>query len=351
MLAMNASYQNVSLQNENICHENVSLQNVKTQDISIPDMIHKVKIFNQKEKTHILNILKSSGMSFTKNNNGYFFNLTNIESETLETVNKCVELIEHNRGLIRKRDQKRDETMQVYKRIIDDRVAQTILQKQMENIHKLTIKDCHVNILMTISKPTKSSEYIDPDELIKRAMQKQKYHKSSVHFRINSVLKSIRSSNKKLSNKSEHVDNSDNFQSKDDVEDLGDDVVDDIDDIGDVGDDVVDDIDIGDVVVDDVDDVVVDEIGDDQSKDTENDEDNEDDEDDIEVESDEVNDIINSDEVESADHDHDDETETATKSEEKTETDISFYRKLLNKQGFVFDDDSKCRLVYQEYIK
>jgi hypothetical protein len=62
-------------------------------------------------------------------------------------------------------------------------------------------------------------------------------------------------------------------------------------------------------------------------------------------------DIINSDEIESVDNDHDDETQTASKSEEKTETDISFYRKLLNKQGFVFDDDSKCRLVYQEYIK
>jgi hypothetical protein len=30
---------------------------------------------------------------------------------------------------------------------------------------------------------------------------------------------------------------------------------------------------------------------------------------------------------------------------------IDYYRKLLNKQGFVFDDNKRCLLQIEEYIK
>ena len=52
------------------------------------------KKLTKKEKVHVLNILLVDNDNYTKNTNGYFFNLSHINNETLQKIDDILNLIE-----------------------------------------------------------------------------------------------------------------------------------------------------------------------------------------------------------------------------------------------------------------
>ena len=57
--------------------------------MDIKDIISRVNKLDNKEKLHVLNILKTHNVDFTKNTNGYFFNLTSVDEEIVIKILKC----------------------------------------------------------------------------------------------------------------------------------------------------------------------------------------------------------------------------------------------------------------------
>ena len=61
-----------------------------SHDIDIKDVISRINRLNIKEKNHILNILRMTKIDYTKNANGYFFNLLQIDIDILEKICNCL---------------------------------------------------------------------------------------------------------------------------------------------------------------------------------------------------------------------------------------------------------------------
>lgn len=100
----------------------------------IKDIISRISRLNQKEKVHILNILYTKNIEFTKNANGYFFNFLNIENDVIEKICNCLTLIEENTDLIKEMDRRRTELLQYYKLLIEERL-QNNLQKEKRRLY------------------------------------------------------------------------------------------------------------------------------------------------------------------------------------------------------------------------
>lgn len=188
----------------------------------------KVKRLTDKEKQHVLSIFKRYKVEYTKNSNGYFFNLDKVDIEILHKVTKCVDLIEQKRDLISSLDKKRDAHLGYYKALIENKLKETIKRKREEYILKLNFVEEPVYI-----KKKKNVQYErivsteDPDVLIKEYIQSKKYPKNSIYTRITQTLRKLKSSKRKK--------NVYNDQDDDDKEKNGIDIERDID-IGDIGD-------------------------------------------------------------------------------------------------------------------
>ena len=131
-------------------------------------IIDKIKKLSEKEKCHILSILQKNNIEYTKNNNGYFFNLKNINDSILSKIDKCVDLIEKNRDLIYSLDVKRESYLNYYKNLIQNKLNESIKQNIENCKEKLILKeDVDFKQYIKIKKNKKISTE-DPDVLIKQ---------------------------------------------------------------------------------------------------------------------------------------------------------------------------------------
>jgi hypothetical protein len=302
--------------------------------MDIKDIISRVNKLDNKEKIHVLNILKTNNIDFTKNRNGYFFNLSSVDQEIILKISKCLKLIETNMDLIRKIDKRREELLDYYKKIIQERVDDKIKKMKEEYNKKLLLYKMDTNIVMDIKNISnkKRNDKItqDPDEMIKEYNKTlYKYEKNSVFANILLKIKAYNSSHKGVDKKNK--DRSDNYEDMDDIK---------FSDYNMMGDEYIED----DIIEDDI---IEDDINEDDPIDDEN-----------------VDDISNTDDeyethcsdnesyLDDIDNEMEDEDDDKTKKEKiEVEMNINYYKNLLSKKGYAFDDSKKCILYYQEYIK
>lgn len=332
------------------------------------ELISKIKRLTVKEKYHILSIFKKYNIEFTKNSNGYFFNLDKIDESILEKVSKCVDLIEQKRELIYTLDQKRDSYLEYYKNLIENKLKETINKRKDNYINQLILVPSKTYIKKKQTKFIRKVNIVDdPDILMKEFNKSKKYHKNSVYFRLNQKLVALsRKSHKRVYEKPERNagilnsdDDGDNSGIGGDIGDISGDISGDID--GDIGGDgdmegLEEELEesIGEEYVDAADDIhennslsdmdygdnhESEDVGDDEYyKDTNTDT--------------ETNTEYKTEKTDRTDN----KTKTTKKGKKKRKDleasshEIDYYKTLLKMSGFKFDDD-KCVLIkLEEYI-
>ena len=269
---------------------------------------------------HILNILKTNNVKFSKNANGYFFNFIDINNEILDKIYKCLELIESNTDLLKEMDRRRNELLTYYKKLIEDKLNSNIKVKKDNYIKKLRLYDNKIRMdIKRVNKINRRFLY-DKDKDIDVAMKeylksKSKYKKDGIYYKIMTKIKSKKYfDNKKYDNDDFGEDGYDIDKCERDIESIKDD----IESIKDDSEFVKDDF---------------------SEEDYHCNSDNSDNHFDDEhfqtgFEEDKLDDI-----------DYEE-----NKNENNIELEIDFYKKLLNKQGFVFDENKRCLLKIEEYI-
>jgi hypothetical protein len=288
--------------------------------MNIKDIIVRINKLNSKEQLHILNILKTNNVKFSKNANGYFFNFIDINNDILDKIYKCLELIESNTDLLKEMDRRRNELLTYYKKLIEDKLNSNIKLKKDNYIKKLKLYDN--TIKMDIKRVNKINRrfWYDKDKDIDVVMKeylksRSKYKKDSLYYKVMSKIK-----NKKyFDNKKYDID---------DFDDGGYDIdrcESDIEFIKDEIESIKDDSEF-----------VRDDFSEEEYNYNSENSDNEIDDDHFQTgfEEDKLDDI-----------DYEE-----NKNENNIELEIDFYKKILNKQGFVFDENKRCLLKIEEYI-
>lgn len=288
-----------------------------TEQIDIHDIIVRVQKLTNKEKMHILSILQANHHDYSKNANGYFFNLSTVNPDVLQNILECLQLIEQNRGLLKELDKRRDELLAYYRTIIEEKLRVSYEQKLEKTKDMLSIKPVECNISTTITKviPAKfNTTDVDPDVLLQEYLKSKKYTKGTVYHSILSKMRSEKT-NMKTFDGSKKCNDEYQFDGEYNEDE-----------------DVYVPEGIEEEYVSDVHEEVEDEYVSD-------------------VQSQLSNESVD---TELSDHtecysEHDDVPETTEQTTQLQNT-MMYYRQLLNKKGFVFDKDMSCALVYQEYL-
>jgi hypothetical protein len=323
---------------------------IHNKQLNVNKIISKTKNLTDNEKRHILNILLTYKVEYSKNQSGYFFYLEKISNEIIDKILKCIDLIEEKSDLIYNLDKRRDEHLEYYKSLIENKLKETINLKKKALIDNLRLIEEPFYIIK--KKTSKKVQFTDedPDKLMKEHLKKYKYKKDSIYYKISQVMIQMSRKNKRRHVK-EDRSGGDGFNEDSKSSDGGDVIGgDDIggDDIG--GDDIGDDIG-GDDIGDDI-------GGDDISEDF-----NESDLEDNEYynsdsDSDEESDSFDTSNIE---HTETEQTETETQTKTKTRklkkktkissNEMDYYKNLLKKGGFKFDDDKEVIMIKEKYIE
>lgn len=310
----------------------------------IRDIIIRINKLQSKEKMHILNILKINNINFTKNENGYFFNLLTIDNNIVDKISKCLELMEKNSDIIKEIDRKRNELITYYKILIEERLQNTLTKRKLEYIETLIIKNIS-NINYDISRinkiKKKNIKYeIDDnlnqaDTLVRQFLKNVfKFKKDTSHNRIYSCIKTMQNKRSKIC----VIDNNDTITEENndlDISIVDEELSEDLKSIDDIIEDELLEEDKleDDTFTDDVD-ILEDNSINKKKKIKKEYEDSDDDYDDeIDKNKDEIDKI----------------KDELDKLKEEQE-DINYYKELLYLKGFTFDDNKQCMLIYQEYI-
>lgn len=297
----------------------------------IKDIISRISKLTQKEKVHILNILYTKKIEYTKNANGYFFNFLDIDDDVVKKIHDCLVLIEQNTDLIKEMERRRDELLKYYKLLIEDRIQTNLQQKKDNYIKRLFLKDYTDIKLIKKRKIMINRKHInpniDPDILIKEHLKsKFKYPKNSVYHKL---LTSIKLSK---SNKIKNKNDDDNDMSSDIKSNY------DIDNFTDEGDVEIDDENIEYEL---------------SENDNDNDHDNYSETDVLDKETAQIEDLVI--ETESVEEGYIDENEAIEETEvedaDYKKMEFLYFKKLLNEQGFVFDENKGCLLVVEDYLE
>ena len=301
-------------------------------EINIKDIITRISKLNNKEQLHIFNILKTNDIKYSKNSNGYFFNFIDIKEDILYKIDKCLELIESNTDLLKEMDRRRDELLLYYQKLINDKLNYNIKIKKDNYIRKLKVYDNKITSnIKRVNKLNKRVLYEkdkDIDTVMKEYLKsKSRYKKDSVYYKIHNKMKFKRSHDNKKNDHDDlnEIEEENNLCESDDIESLkyeNESIKDQSDFIKDCFSDEHD-IENDENEIDNI----FDEKIDDFSFDEVNDENN-----------DEVNDENN------------EETNEYQKHKNKIDLEITYYMKLLNQKGFVFDDNKRCLLQIEKYI-
>ena len=312
----------------------------------LKDIILRINKLKKKEKMHILNILKINYVTFTKNENGYFFNCLTINNNIISKITKCVESIEKNGDLIKELDKKRDELITYYKILIEERLQNTLRNRKLNYMETIIVKkfsniNYNINRIYKIKRKVVVYEIDDnsmqPDVLVKYYLKNIfKFKKDSVHSRIYTCIKSMQ--NRK--SKSCILDTNDNVTEGDGLEislkefDEGEYDLDEVnDDLDNIDEEAVEEIEGGEEVEE------IDEIEGIEELDI----------DEIEEEIDSKKNIKKKEDFEN-DNETDDIDEDLEIKDDIEDDDINYYKNLLHLRGFIFDENKQCALIYQEYI-
>jgi hypothetical protein len=299
------------------------------------NLISYINRFTSKEKLHILRILKNHNIDYSKNSYGYFFNLNNLNDEIFNKLWKCVDLIECNRDIIKQMDKKRDDMISHYTHLIETNLNKTKQEKLDLYINSLILSKIDTDIICNVKRKSINSNNnnnLDPDLLIKEYIKKlYKYPKNSVYNRILTIIKNSKS-NKYIEKKEE---DDDNLEKLSDYENENEpDLV--IDNDVDIDNDIQD----NDVEIE-------------PENYENNDFENEDEEFIVVNEEEEILSEIHDNKSDILDEKDENEElieDNNTKNEITYQYNLNFYRKLLNKEGYIFNENLKCLLVYQSYI-
>jgi hypothetical protein len=331
------------------------------------ELISKIKRLTVKEKHHILSIFKKYNIEYTKNSNGYFFNLDKIDYDILDKVSKCVDLIEEKRELITTLDKKRDSYLEYYKNLIENKLKETINKKKEDYIAQLVLIPSNISIKKKSVKRVTRFSNLDPDILMKEHNKTKKYHKNSVFFRINQRIVAMSRKHHRVSDKCSKDEGdgpSVNYEDGDGSGHAGEDI------------DVDVDVDVNDGDLDEgggmegLDDELQESVGEEYLEGTidEKDTSSLDDygEDSEVMDEDEYYKDANSDTESNMEYktDKTDKSETKTKitkngktkkkkrpDKEASSHEIDYYKSLLKQSGFKFDDDKCVQIRVEEYIE
>jgi hypothetical protein len=299
--------------------------------MDIQSLIARISKLTTKEQKHFYRILIKNNISYSKNLNGYFFNLGNADDSILEELKKCLELIEPNRELIKELDLQREELREKYTSIIKERLLkrQQALLESYEN--KIIIRE-YTNIKMEfqkveVKKRVYFSEKDDVDEIIKK-LRKKIYNKNSIYYPIIQKMK------KKAQKKKETDDNGADYDY----------------------DANVNVIDNEDIIKNELDYDIEGEHNDDdlnilEDKEIISDVISEEDPEEDETLIKKLNEYKPNDKYDKDDENEDFEEKDNEDENNEFQEQILYYRKLLNqKLGFQFDENKYCKLIYQDYI-
>lgn len=298
---------------------------------TITDIIVRISKLTVKEKQHILNILLSDKIEFTKNANGYFFSLLHTHQDVIDKICECLVLMEKNRDIVRDMDNRRDQLLLYYNGLFEEKLKMTLFTQNENYRKKIELVPHSTSISIGYKRvykyqKTSTSKDIDPDELIKEYIRNKKYHKDSIYSKILSKLKSNKfKSNMKTTEQSYEIDDLTNIESKS-IED----VVAEIDtefiepEVEEVSEHHFD-LDISDV----------------EKYDSAS-------------ESDLLDKIMDSDVEDTYSEHSDSSTDFKQKQEEQKHEEqlqvINYYKRLLTEQGYMFDEDNACKLIVEPYI-
>jgi hypothetical protein len=299
--------------------------NDDSDNTDIKDIITRISKLNLKEKGHILNILKMANVEFTKNSNGYFFNFLDVKPNIIDKICNCLELIEKNADILKEMDRRRNDLLTYYRKIIEDRLHNNIIKRKNEYLNKLHVKQ-YDNVKLSIKRKPRYKKKIlfenineDPDVMIKEYIKSRtKYEKDSVYHRIMTSIKFIRS------NRTREVkgndDNSDYaaILNKEDNSDY----------------DMADNESVHDITEDNS---SFNEEIDPETNDND--------------EPDNKSEQVKEESEKQEDDESDNGSDVEDDSDDKTDTDFMYYKNILYKQGFEFDDNKNCTLTYQIYIQ
>ena len=297
----------------------------------IKDLIVSIKKLNPKEKSHILNILIKHNIEYTKNSNGYFFNLKDLDEDLMTKLIKCIELIEKNRNILTELDKKRNEYLNYYKMLIDSELNNSYDIKKQEFFDKILLREpiTYYFIKKRLAfKKINDNQDTDVDVLMKEYNKRTKYPKNTVYFRINSIM-----SNRKNTNK-----NTSTVQNDDDIDTENDKGAD--------NDNDVDVVDVGETEFEDnLSDIEEEEIEDLDTSHSDFEEINNESIEECIEES--IEECIEEGIVEGIEED----LETETTVQEQKNKRFAFYKNLLKeKHGYVFDDNKNVVMKIEEYI-
>lgn len=155
-------------------------------------LVNNISILDYNEKRHIFHILKKNNVSFTKNQNGYFFNFTNIEEKILDVLEKCVDVIITHRQELQILDEKRDLQIREFKEMISKTMKEKIRKRNEEEIHRLKLVNLDSDIHKIITQRIRiKMKFIDPNNIdneMKLINKIPKYPKNTVYWRLSQKI-------------------------------------------------------------------------------------------------------------------------------------------------------------------
>lgn len=143
-------------------------------------IVNNVSQLNNNEKIHVLNIIMKSTTKYTKNKNGYLFNLNDLGETDIQRIYDCVVLILENRRTIYEMDKLRREQETRFTSIIDDTLKESEKRKKDSYLNRLLVQDTfdlnydhsnssdilYYSINRRMSFKLKGRQILDPDMLM-----------------------------------------------------------------------------------------------------------------------------------------------------------------------------------------
>lgn len=304
-------------------NDSCTITNKSSLEVDVKKLIYKISKLNQQEKEYILKLLIDKEVPYTKNMNGFFFNMysSSVTSSTLENINNSIDLMIKNRNILYDIDQKRDLMIKECKELIENKLHNTNKKKQNDYFNKILLKQVNTSIKHNFFKYKKQINYKIYDNIDTIDKKHSVYNKNSVFFRLNTRMK-LNTRQHRKSNNQKYLENDRTEVDSTTNENI-----------------------ISECIIDD------DVICDDDNYDIE--EDMEYEPDDYECPDENVlievyDNVDNIDNVDTADNV--DIPDIVDNVEIDEDNEKLFYKELLNKHGFIFNEDKDCILIYQEYI-
>ena len=164
----------------------------------ISNLIYKSKNLQNEEKQHILKILKDDEkLEFTKNRNGYFFQLLDASQKVIDEILNYIDLVENNRNLIEESDQKRDYYVSFFKDELEAKMRNKMKTERENYLYSLELRPEFGSSDVYMKKIYKLMEQTDPDLLVANYLKsKTCKKKDNVYYRLSQIMSSLSKRNK-----------------------------------------------------------------------------------------------------------------------------------------------------------